>query len=84
MKNNNKYFCNMKNKAVLILYSSIFMLILFTFIFILIKHDNKKNEKTYNYHFKENGEKISDTLIIDKSFTNLKDFQTKDPKLLKR
>lgn len=71
----------MKSKFILILYFSIFLLILFIFQLILIKYDN---EKTYNYYFKENGEKISDTLIIDKSFTNSQDFQIKDSGLFKR
>lgn len=83
MQKNNKYLHNMKNKAILILYFSIFLLILFIFQLVLIKYDNKKNEKSYNYYFKENGEKISDTLIIDKSLTNLKNLQIKDSKLLK-
>ena len=84
MKKNNKHFHSMKGKVILILYFSIFLLILFIFQLILIKYDSEKNERTYKYHFKGNGEKISDTLIIDKSFTNSQDFQIKDSGLFKR
>lgn len=41
-------------------------------------------KKTYNHYSKGNGGKISDTLIIYKSLTNLENFQIKDFKLLER
>lgn len=84
MKKNNKHFHSMKSKFILILYFYIFLLILFIFQLILIKYDSEKNERTYKYHFKGNGEKISDTLTIDEPLTNLEDFQIKDFKLLER
>lgn len=71
----------MKSKFILILYFYIFLLILFIFQLILIKYDSKK---TYNHYSKGSGGKISDTLIINKSLTNLENFQIKDFKLLER
>ena len=84
MKKNNKQPYSIKDKTILILYFSIFLLILFIFQLILIKYDNTKNEKTHNYYFKETGEKISDTLISDEPINDLKNFQIKDSKLLKK
>lgn len=84
MKKNNKQPYSIKDKTILILYFSIFLLILFIFQLILIKYDNAKNEKTHNYYFKKTGEKISDTLIIDEPINNLKNFKIKDSKLLEK
>ena len=82
MRKNNKQSYNIKDKIIMILCFSIFLLILFLFQLVLIKHDNEKNKKTYNYYL--NKEKVSDTLIIDRYPNSSKDFQIKDGKLIER
>ena len=77
MRKNNKQSYNIKDKIIMILCFSIFL-----FQFVLIKHDNEKNKKTYNHYL--NKEKVSDTLIIDRYPNSSKNFQIKDGRLIER